>query len=174
MRIADDNDVHASKRFGFVFVMSPSRNPLRPATAGPKPAAECLTLGTLADRARALDALDRRLRPLLPAAVARETRLADIRNGRIVFLASSPIWASRIRLHQAALLAEARAALGDAIERFAVKVAPLPTVPPEPARPKPLSAAAARHLRATAKAISDPELRALYLQLASIAADESD
>jgi len=140
--------------------MSPSRNPLHAAGAGPKVAAECIALDTLADRAR--------------AAVARETRLADVRNGRIVFLASSPTWASRIRLYQSALLAEARTALGGTVERFAVKVAPLPTVPPEPTKPKPLSAAAARHLRATAKVTSDPELRALYLHLASIATDDAD
>ena len=154
--------------------MSPSRNPLQPPAAGPKPAAECIVLDTLADRARALDALDERLRHLLPVAVARETRLADVRNGRIVFLASSPTWASRIRLYQSALLAEARTALGGTVERFAVKVAPLPTVPPEPTKPKPLSTAAARHLRATAKVTSDPELRALYLHLASIADVDSD
>ncbi|MFC5489619.1 DciA family protein [Dokdonella soli] len=154
--------------------MSPNRNPLHESAKGLKPVADCIALGALADRARALDALDERLRHLLPAAVARETRLADVRNGRIVFLASSPTWASRIRLYQAALLAEARAALGGAVERFAVKVAPLPTVPPEPTKPKPLSAATARHLRATAKALSDPELRALYLHLASIAADDPE
>ena len=152
--------------------MSPSRNPLHAAGAGPKAAAECIALDTLVDRARALDALDERLRHLLPAAVARETRLADIHNGRIVFLASSPTWASRIRLYQSTLLAEARTALGGTVERFAVKVAPLPTVPPELTKPKPLSAAAARHLRATAKVTSDPELRALYLHLASFAADD--
>jgi len=72
------------------------------------------------------------------------------------------------------LLAEARTALVGTVERFAVKVAPLPTVPPEPTKPKPLSAAAARHLRATAKVTSDPELRALYLHLASIATDDAD
>lgn len=154
--------------------MSPSRNPLHGTGAGPKAAAECIALDALADRARALDALDGRLRHLLPAAVARETRLADVRNGRIVFLASSPTWASRVRLYQSALLAEARTALGGTVERFAVKVAPLPTVPPEPTKPKPLSAAAARHLRATAKATSDPELRALYLHLASFAADDPE
>lgn len=154
--------------------MSPKRNPLQAPTAGPKPAAECIALDALADRARALDALDERLRSLLPVAVARETHLADVRNGRVVFLASNPTWASRIRLYQAALLAEARTALGGGVERFAVKVAPLPAVPPEPAKPKPLSAATARHLRATAKALSDPELQALYLQLASIAMDDSD
>lgn len=151
--------------------MSPRRNPDPSPAAGPRPVAECIALGALADRARALDALDERLRRLLPAATARETRLADVRNGRIVFLASSPTWASRLRLHQAALLAEARTALGGTVERFAVKVAPLPTVPPDPTKPKPLSAATARHLRATATALQDPELRALYLHLASIAAE---
>ena len=135
---------------------------------------ECVALDALADRARVLDALDERLRRLLPAATARETRLADVRNGRIVFLASSPTWASRLRLHQADLLAEARTALGSGVERFAVKVAPLPTVPPEPTKPKPLSAATARHLKATATILSDPELQALYRKLASIADGESN
>lgn len=153
--------------------MSPKRNPTTASTAGPRPAAECITLGTLADRARALDALDERLRRLLPVATARETRLADVRNGRIVFLASSPTWASRLRLHQAALLAEARAALGSTVERFAVKVAPLPPVPAEEPGHKPLSAASAEHLRKAAKSLSDPELRALYLHLASFAVDDS-
>lgn len=148
------------------------RNPTHRPTAGLKPATECIPLGALVERARSLDTLDGRLRSVLPAVVAAETRLGDIRNGRLVFLASSPTWAARLRLSQAALLAEARAALGDAVERFAVKVAPLPPVPPEPTRPKPLSAATARHLRAKATALSDPELRALYLNLASIA-DES-
>lgn len=140
---------------------------------GPRPAAECVALGTLAEHARALDVLDRRLRRLLPDAVARETRLADVRGGRVVFLASSPAWASRLRLQQAALMAEARAALGDVVERFAVKVAPMPSVPAENTQQKPLSATAAAHLRTAAKSLSDPELRALYLHLASFAVDDS-
>ncbi|HET6545830.1 MAG TPA: DciA family protein [Rhodanobacteraceae bacterium] len=135
--------------------------------------AECIAIGALADYARALDALDSRLRRLLPDAVARECRLADIRHGRVVFLATSSTWAARLRLQQAALLAEARTALGGTVERFAVKVAPLPPVPPEPAKRKPLSVATARHLRAAAQSLADPELRALYLRLASFAMDES-
>ena len=151
--------------------MPSRRSDTRP--TGPKPASECLALGTLAEHARALDVLDRRLRRLLPDAVARETRLADVRGGRVVFLASSPAWASRLRLHQAALVAEARVALGDVVERFAVKVAPMPSVPAEDTKHKPLSAAAAEHLRTAAKSLSDPELRALYLHLASFAVDDS-
>jgi hypothetical protein len=152
--------------------MPPKRHRPQAPTFGPKPAAECVTLDALAGRARLLDALDDRLRHLLPAAVARETRLADIRAGRIIFLASSPIWASRIRLYQSALLAEARIALGDAIERFTVKVTPLPTVPPEPAKPKPLSTTAIHHLQTAAETCRDPELRALYLNLASVATED--
>lgn len=151
----------------------PSRRSNDTRNTGPRPAAECVTLGALADYARALDVLDRRLRRLLPDALARESRLADVRGGRVVFLASSQTWASRLRLHQAALLAESRAALGDVVERFAVKVAPLPSVPPENPRHKPLSAASADHLRRAAKSLSDPELRALYLHLASFAVDDS-
>jgi hypothetical protein len=142
-------------------------------STGPRPVAECVALGALADYARALDVLDRRLRRLLPDELARETRLADVRGGRVVFLASSPAWASRLRLQQAALMAEARVALGDVVERFAVKVAPLPSVPAEEPRHKPLSAASAEHLRRAAKSLSDPELRALYLHLASFAVDDS-
>jgi hypothetical protein len=142
-------------------------------STGPRPAAECIALGTLADYARALDVLDRRLRRLLPDELARETRLADVRGGRVVFLASSPAWASRLRLQQAALVAEARVALGDVVERFAVKVAPLPSVPAEEPGHKPLSAASAEHLRRAAKSLSDPELKALYLHLASFAVDDS-
>ncbi|MGA9342699.1 MAG: DciA family protein [Rhodanobacteraceae bacterium] len=154
--------------------MPPNRRSSRiTSKAGPRPLAECINTDALADYARALDALDDRLRRHLPAGVARECRLADVRNGRVVFLASSSTWAARLRLHQATLLAAARTALGGGVERFAVKVAPLPSVPPEPAKRKPLSATAARHLRAAAQSLTDPELRALYLRLASFAMDDS-
>ncbi len=137
------------------------------------PIAECIALDTLAARARVLDLLDGRLRHHLPETLARECRLADLRNGRLVFIATSSIWATRLRLHQTSLLAEAHAATGDTIEHLAVKVAPLPPAPPEPAKSKPLSTAAAKHLRTAAKTIADPELQALYLQLASLASSDS-
>lgn len=137
------------------------------------PIAECIALDTLAARAHVLDLLDGRLRHHLPETLARECRLADLRNGRLVFIATSSTWATRLRLHQASLLAEARAATGDMVEHFAVKVAPLPPVPVEPASAKPLSAAAAKHLRTAAKNITDPELQALYLNLASLACSDS-
>jgi len=57
------------------------------------------------------------------------------------------------------------------IEKFAVKVAPLPPVPPGQIRRKPLSNAAAEHLKAAARSLADPELRAVYLRMASLAED---
>jgi hypothetical protein len=137
------------------------------------PIAECVALDTLAKRARALDQLDEKLRHHLSDALASECRLADLRNGRLVYLATSPAWATRLRMHQATLLAEARAATGNAVELLVVKVAALPTVPTEPDKSKPLSTAAANHLRSAAKTLKDPELQALYLKLASLASDDS-
>jgi len=137
------------------------------------PVAECVDLATIARRARALDQLDEKLRHHLPDSLARECRLADLRNGRLIFLATSPAWATRLRMHQANLLAEARAASGNAVELLVVKVAALPTVPQEPDRSKPLSATAANHLRSAAITLKDPELQALYVKLASLASDDS-
>lgn len=153
--------------------MPPSRRTRNRHPAGPKPAGDCIALGAIAQYARALDALDGRLRRLLPEPVARECRLADVRNGRVVFLASGSVWAARLRLHQADLLAEARAVLGTPIEHFAVKVAPLPSVPPDAKRRKPLSVTTIRHLRNTATTFPDPETAALLLRLASVAEDDA-
>lgn len=138
------------------------RNPIQ--TIG-----ECEPVAALAAHARALDALDRKLRQPLPDALRRQCCLADVRAGRLVFLASSSVWAAKLRFYQTALLAEARVVSGLQIEKFAVKVAPLPPVPPGQTRRKPLSKAAAEHLKAAAQSIADPELRAVYLRLASLA-----
>jgi len=159
---------------------SPARKQATPARAGlaappskPGPVAraigESAPVAALLARARALDALDRQLRQPLPDALRRQCRLATVQSGRIVFLASSPAWAAKLRLHQNAILAQARTTSGLPIEKFAVKVAALPPVPREPAKHKPLSKASAEHLRQVARSLADPELRAAYLKLASLA-----
>lgn len=130
-------------------------------------------VAALAAHAKALDALDRTLRQILPDPLRRQCCLADLRAGRLVFLARSPVWAAKLRLQQNALLAEARKVAGTPIEKFAVKVAPLPPVPPEQIRRKPLSHTAADHLKTAAHSVADPELRAAYLRLASLAEDSS-
>jgi hypothetical protein len=122
----------------------------------------------LAKRAHEQDELDRQLRRTLPSPLRDQVRLADIRNGRIVFLAPSPAWASRLRLAQAQILAAARA-MGAQAGSVVVKVVPPPAAPHEPAKRTPLSRAAAEHLKTAARSLSDPELQVLFLELASIA-----
>jgi hypothetical protein len=133
---------------------------------------ECGPIAALSSRAHELDRLDRQLRQSLPSPLREQVRLADVRNGRLVFLAPTSAWASRLRLTQTQLLGAARA-LGTRVESVVVKVAPLPPVPEEPAMRKPLSEATADHLRSTATSLSDPEMRALFLSLASIAEGSS-
>jgi hypothetical protein len=151
---------------------STSRRP----SSGPKPVGETSPVASLIKRARALEALDLRLRLTLPPALRLHCCLADARQGRVVFLADSSTWAAKLRLHQSPILAEAQKALGQPFKSFAVKVAPLPSVPPEPARRKPLSHTAAAHLSKAAVTLADPELRALFLSMASFAetADSKD
>ena len=148
--------------------MQPSDRPSKNSSTA-KSVGESAPVAALLARARALDALDRQLRQPLPDALRRQCRLATVQAGRIVFLASSSTWAAKLRLHQNAIIAHARVTSGLPIEKFAVKVAPLPSVPPEPTRRKPLSKASAEHLRSVARSLVDPELQAVYLRLASLA-----
>jgi hypothetical protein len=142
-------------------------------TTTAKRVGESPPVAALIARARALDALDRQLRQPLPESLRRQCRLATVQSGRIVFLASSSTWASKLRMHQNAIIAHARMTSGLPIEKFTVKVAPLPSLSPEQTRRKPLSHAAAEHLKAAARSVADPELRAVYLRLASLADDSS-
>jgi hypothetical protein len=134
---------------------------------------ECGPVAALIARARALDALDRQLRQPLPEPLRSQCCLASLQSGRIVFLASSSAWAAKLRPYQNALIAQARVVSGLPVEKFAIKVAPLPPRPPRQTRRKPLSLTAANHLKAAARSIADPELRAVYLRLASLAEDSS-
>lgn len=135
---------------------------------GPKSLVDCGSFATLARKADALEALDRALRQTLPSPLREQVRFANLRNDRLVFLASSPGWASRLRLMQTPILAAADA-IGICASSVTVKVVPQPPVATTPDRSKPLSPAAATHLRAAAASFTDPEWRALFLDLASLA-----
>ena len=135
---------------------------------GPKPLADCGSFASLAEKAGALEALDRALRQTLPSPLREQVRFANLRSNRLVFLASSPAWASRLRLMQAQILASANA-IGACASSVTVKVAPQPPAVAVPDQSKPLSPAAATHLRAAAASSTDPEWQDLFLQLASLA-----
>ncbi|WP_426286731.1 DciA family protein [Luteibacter sp. E-22] len=146
--------------------MPPPSQPPRRSTRGLTSITEFGPVASLAQRARELDQLDRQLRATLPSPLRDQVRFADLRDGRLVFLAPSSAWASRVRLYQTQILEAARA-IGAKAHSVAVKVAPLPPVEVIPDRHKPLSTSAARHLRSAAASLSDPTLRDLFLGLAS-------
>jgi hypothetical protein len=135
---------------------------------GPKPLNDCGSFATLARKAGALEALDRALRQTLPLPLRDQVRFANVRNERLVFLASSSAWASRLRLMQTQILAAADA-IGTSASSVTVKVVAAPPAAPSPPGGRELSPAAASHLRAAAAAQPDAELRALFLSLASLA-----
>ena len=140
----------------------------RRASHSPKALVDCGSFAALAQKASALEALDRALRQTLPSPLREQVQFADLRNDRLVFLASSPAWASRLRLMQAQILASARA-IGACASSVTVKVATRAPVVTTPDRAKPLSPAAAAQLRAAAASSPDTEWQALYLHLASLA-----
>jgi hypothetical protein len=142
--------------------------PSRRTGSGLKPVTEFGPIASLARKARELDALDRALRQTLPSPLREQVRFANLQDGRLIFLAPSPALAARLRLLQTQILSTARA-IGTYASSVTVKVAPPPPTDIVPDRSKPLSPAAASHLRAAAASTTDPELRELFLELASVA-----
>ncbi|HET8897716.1 MAG TPA: DciA family protein [Rhodanobacteraceae bacterium] len=112
--------------------------------------------------------LNRRLRQLRPEAFGDEVELADLRNGNAVVLAPSSAWAARLRQHQRQLR-DLLLAMGEQVDVVTVKVAQPQRVPHATAHRKPLSAATATHLREVAASLEDPDLKAGFLRLASLA-----
>ncbi|TAL75259.1 MAG: DUF721 domain-containing protein [Rhodanobacter sp.] len=144
--------------------MSRARSP----ASGPRALGACGAFASLARRSATLDALDRALRQTLPLPLRDEVRFANRRGTRLVFLASSPAWATRLRLMQGSIFAAAHS-LDVAADTLIVKVTPLPRITLEAPPARILSDRAAAHLRAVAATASDPEWRALYDRLAATA-----
>jgi len=145
--------------------MQPHRTP---SLAAPINAAKSSGLGQLVQRAQWLEALDQQLRQSLPAPLDQQCRLANVRDDRLVFLVSSPIWKARLRLHSDTLLSAA-AKVGLTIRHLTIKVATAPPVVANAAPHKPLSPAAREALRLVAATTDDPLLRDRLLALASLA-----
>jgi hypothetical protein len=118
-------------------------------------------------RARELDRLDRLLRQSLPVAMAENCRLANVDGERLVFLVNAPVWKAKLRV-LADVLLDAAAAAGHPARALVVKVVPTSSNSPETGVGKPLSEAVRESLRATARSVLDPDLRAQLLKLASV------
>ena len=130
-------------------------------------AASAAGLGPLIQRAQALGRLDQLLRQSLPAALANQCRLANVQPDRLVFLVNAPVWKNKLRL-MADVLLDGAAAAGYPARTLVVKVVPIFPNSPEATIGKPLSEAVRESLRATARSVEDPDLRAQLLKLASL------
>ena len=120
-----------------------------------KPVAELVRadkLGDLAAHAGRLTELGTSLNRVMAPTLAAQERLANVRDGKLIFLASSPAWATRLRYAQAGLLEAARQ-LGLDVRELRVKVVSVPPPMAEDFRPAvaPLSQTAARHLALAAR-----------------------
>ncbi|TLX21003.1 MULTISPECIES: DUF721 domain-containing protein [Thermomonas] len=122
------------------------------AAASPRAALDALLAGSAGGtlrRAQWLDAMDRLLRPLLPAGLGAHARLANVRGDRLVFVVDSPVWHAKLRLAAPALIDAARS-IGLEVNDVGVRTttAPLRPLPPAEARHAPMSAAARAGLEA--------------------------
>ena len=103
-------------------------------------------LGSLLKRARLLQRLQNSLAAVVDPALADRFQVANVREGRLILIAPSAVWATRLRLHAAQFIELLRDAGLTNLEEVEVRVAPL-AEHPVPARPaKPLSAAAEQAL----------------------------
>lgn len=77
-------------------------------------------LATLLEQSERHAAWAAAFQSLLDPLLARHCRFACLRDGAVVFLADTPAWATRLRLHSPRLLEHARGALGLAVDRVQV------------------------------------------------------
>lgn len=123
--------------------MSDSKSHPRRASV-PTPALQALSDAATGPvrRALRLDALEQQLRPCLPPALALHCRLANVSNGKLVFLVDSPVWRAKLRLAAPEILNLAQS-LGLAVTEVTAKVSTLPAAPIPSTPPKVLPATAA-------------------------------
>lgn len=128
---------------------------------GPRAVFDALVAGgsgrSPVQRAIWLDALDRALRPHLPASLAAHARLANIDGARLVYLVDSPLWNASLRLAGPALLEAARAN-GLDVRELRVRTTTQPLFPPARVETavRPLSASAPEGLRAALASLRTP------------------
>lgn len=114
------------------------------------------SLADIAKRARALEELDLQLRAALPAATAAKCRVINVREGLLVVMARSPVFAARVRIAQGDLLAKAKA-LGLEVTGIVTRVGGWELPQDEPVLGKPLSAKAAAELENTAAELGEDD-----------------
>jgi hypothetical protein len=123
----------------------------------------------LVTHARQLGHLSSIVQAMLEPSVANHCQLAHFDGVRMVLIADTPAWASRLRYSISTLLAQLKQYSNKfhALTRIDVQVKPaLPESPPPVTAQRRLSAEAARCLAESAEVIEDPNLKQALLRLA--------
>jgi hypothetical protein len=131
-------------------------------------------LKDLLGRIRQNEAMTARVRALLPVDLAAHLVAALLQDGRLLLLASSPAWASRLRF-SVPQLRHGLAKIRD------IRVAVLPETHAKPRRPQvkawrtpTFSAEVAEQIRAVAATLTDPQLKSAMLRLAAHSEGQRD
>ncbi|MDR2872398.1 MAG: DUF721 domain-containing protein [Xanthomonadaceae bacterium] len=110
--------------------------------------------GALLRRALWLEALDQRLRTLLPATAATHCRLANVTSEQLIFVADSPTWRAKLRLIETQLIDAARS-IGLTVTQVTIKTARVPAyLQPDDPNPPTTSSMSASTRNALQKALS--------------------
>jgi hypothetical protein len=119
--------------------------------------AEDSNLGSLLRHAGLLTQLQQLLAGALDPALAAHFQVANLRQNRLVLQASSPAWATRLRMQAADVLAILQRSGYPELDEVEVRVAPLTAPPaPQPGK-KPLSPAAEQALALMARLRAEDE-----------------
>jgi hypothetical protein len=124
-------------------------------------------LTPLLERVRLLQRVENLLRKTLGADVGAHCRAGGLTGGRLVLLADSPVWATRIRYAVPALLERLGEEGGIPVREIQVRVGRAGKARETVSRrARPLGEETARNLRETAEAVGDEGLRSALLRLA--------
>ena len=124
---------------------------------------------SLLNRARALVALETRVRELLPAPLNEHCRLLAVRDDTLVLAADSPVWASRLRFHGPLLVKQLSRLRTVKLRTVRVRVRPPESIAATPDHRRAANrcgAAGTAAIQQAAQTISDPELKTALLRLA--------
>jgi hypothetical protein len=117
------------------------------------------------------------LRSLLPSPLASYCQVSDLTGHILTVVATSPVWAAKLRYLQPALLKAFGSipSLSQATE-VNIKISKLSQPSPNPARSRKvhMSPRSAEHIRQVAEAIEDPALRESLLRLSRHSKSEDD
>lgn len=142
---------------------------------GPKPAMDLLrgrgsgdgtALADVLRRAGKLRRLDQALRSRLPADLAGHVHVANVRAARLVVIADSAAWATRLRFHGGNILQDLRSPDGGELRRLDIQVRPHGIEPRPKRRAQRPSPAACRNIESVAAHIEDNDLADALRRLA--------